>query len=246
MSDRARDFDRGFVIVTLSGFPDIFSQFLRSYTRHEPATPCVVVTSGRMTDQIFEWAHGDWPDHIPASVTFLPGVEPFSFPRNANRGIRYVGGSDVLLVNDDVQFTCPGSISNLACIAHDHPEIGVLSPQFTGPTGNILQDHSQVPLRVLTTSTERLAFACVFIRKAVFDQVGYLDERFDGYGRDDDDFCLRVRQTGLKLAVTPEVVVHHGFGHARWSSSFRRVRYPDGGIDPEMTKKWVEKWGDRA
>ena len=228
-----------YAIVVLSGFPDIFEQFMDSLTLCELNTICVVVASDRMAED--PWGIGLQEDGCGGLVI---APEPFSFPRNANIGIRAASPHDVFLVNDDVQFLTPGSVGRLAEIAHAHPEVGILSPQFEGRVGNRLQERA-LYLPCLAYSAQRLCFTGVYIRREVLDLVGELDERFDGYGRDDDDYCRRVRAAGLKLAVTPEVVMRHGFAEAQHSASFKRLpSYPKSGIDQEMTRRYQEKWGD--
>lgn len=233
-----------YAIVVLSGYPDIFAPFFHSVLAHEEPTRLVMITSGAMSADYDEIDKGD--------ICCVHGPEPFSFPRNANIGIRAAGRADVFLMNDDVQFLELGSVGKLARIAHEHQEVGILSPQFEGRVGNALQERAHPdrmsrmrPMLELTYSDQRLCFCGVYIRRAVLDLVGELDERFDGYGRDDDDYCRRVRNAGLKLAVTPEVVMRHGFGDVQHSASFKRLpTYPKSGMDPEMTRRYFEKWGD--
>lgn len=231
-----------YAIVVLSGYLDIFHSFINCTEKNEPGTKTVIpVLSGTLRDAIQAWGNN-------GSIKYQFGPEPFSFPRNANLGIKAAGRADVFLVNDDVQFLKPGTVEDLARIAHDHPEAGILSPIFEGRIGNKLQERSGAGqgkfIHEFSYSTERLCFTGVFIRREVFDRVGLLDERFDGYGRDDDDFCLRVQKAGYRLAVTPEVVMRHGFGTDQHSTSFKRAgRYPANGMDPTMNLKWRDKWG---
>jgi GT2 family glycosyltransferase len=193
-----------------------------------------MVTSGQMSRQYEEI---DMP-----AMRCIHGPEPFGFPRNANIGIMAAGRADVFLVNDDVTFLRANSVADLARIAHEHPEVGVLSPRFEGRVGNRTQESAS--LRQLTYTEQRLCFTGVYIRRAVIDSVGLLDEQFDGYGAEDDDFCIRVRQAGLRLAVTPEVVMRHGFGEYQHSASFRRVKtWPANGLDPEMVRRFTAKHG---
>jgi len=57
--------------------------------------------------------------------------------------------------------------------------------------------------------TEMLGFFCVAIRKEIIDSVGILDESF-GLGMfEDDDYCLRVRLQGNRLACVEDVFVYH-------------------------------------
>ncbi len=233
-----------YAIVVLSGYADILTEFMRPIMRFDVDTKLILVTSGELSSL-----------KIWTVAECIHGPEPFSFPRNANIGIRAAGRADVFLVNDDVQFLEAGSVGKLARIAHEHPEVGVLSPQFEGRVGNRMQERSSLTRhpddyrfedgvrRVWYTET-RLCFTGVYIRREVLDLIGELDEQFDGYGRDDDDYCRRVRNAGLKLAVTPEVVMRHGFGEEQHSASFKRAGYPRSGIDPRMTQLYAQKWGD--
>ncbi len=234
-----------YAIVVLSGYADILRSFEDSKIAYEHDTLQVIVASGQVAD---------YAKHFYYNGTIV-GPEPFSFPRNANIGIRAAGRADVFLVNDDVQFLEAGSVGKLARIAHEHPEVGVLSPVFEGRVGNPLQeaatwrnrttiDPGVTLIKNPIVTERRLCFTGVYIRRAVLDLVGELDEQFDGYGRDDDDYCRRVRNAGLKLAVTPEVVMRHGFGAEQHSASFKRAGYPRSGIDPRMTQLYAQKWGD--
>ena len=54
-----------------------------------------------------------------------------------------------------------------------------------------------------------LAFFCVVFRKEVFQKIGQLDESFGaGYG-DDDDFCKRMNDSGMKCAISWGTYVFH-------------------------------------
>lgn len=52
--------------------------------------------------------------------------------------------------------------------------------------------------------------SCMLIRRAVVDQIGYLDERFFAY-QEDADYCLRARQAGWQVCYFPEAqIIHFG------------------------------------
>ncbi|MCS6906923.1 MAG: glycosyltransferase family 2 protein [Anaerolineales bacterium] len=52
--------------------------------------------------------------------------------------------------------------------------------------------------------------SCMMIRRAVVDQIGYLDERFFAY-QEDADYCFRARQAGWKVMYVPTAkVLHYG------------------------------------
>jgi hypothetical protein len=63
---------------------------------------------------------------------------------------------------------------------------------------------------------EAVSGSCMFIRRAVVKQIGYLDERFFAY-QEDTDFCMRARKAGWKVEYVPlgEVIHLGGQGGAK-------------------------------
>jgi GT2 family glycosyltransferase len=52
--------------------------------------------------------------------------------------------------------------------------------------------------------------SCMLIRRAVVEQIGYLDEDFFAY-QEDADYCFRARQAGWRVFYYPEAqVIHYG------------------------------------
>ena len=57
---------------------------------------------------------------------------------------------------------------------------------------------------------EAVSGSCMMIRRAVVDQIGYLDEAYFAY-QEDTDFCFRAREAGWKIFYVPtESLVHFG------------------------------------
>ena len=58
--------------------------------------------------------------------------------------------------------------------------------------------------------------SCMLVRRAVIDQIGYLDERFFAY-QEDADFCFRARQSGWQVYYVPTAQIVHfgGYGGSR-------------------------------
>jgi GT2 family glycosyltransferase len=59
-----------------------------------------------------------------------------------------------------------------------------------------------------TCEVEAVSGSCMFIRREVIEQIGYLDERYFAY-QEDSDFCFRARQAGWKVVFTPQAKVTH-------------------------------------
>lgn len=52
--------------------------------------------------------------------------------------------------------------------------------------------------------------SCMLIRRALVEQIGYLDERYFAY-QEDADFCRRARDAGWQVIYTPQAqIIHYG------------------------------------
>lgn len=164
-------------------------------------------------------------------------VKPFIFARNINIGIREAGSDDVILLNDDALLKTPLGFTKLQRAYFDAKSAcGVVSATMHN-VGNA----NQFPKALTPTMRDEprtLCFVCVFIPRVVIDIVGLLDERFAGYGLDDDDYCLRCRNVGLKLGIFDGCYVDHG----SLTSSFRGLAGAGGDFSGNM-RLFIEKWG---
>jgi hypothetical protein len=197
-------------ICTMTKYHEIFEQFDKSRAQFEPQwKDRVVAVDGNPNVRAEAWK-------------VLKGETPFVFAANWNAAIQAADqNSDILITNDDVQFIGPGGIAKLRAAAYSDPAIGIISPQIRGLVGNPLQS-AQTKLNGLTISKDGLAFVCIYIKRSCWNAVGPMDEQFHGYGSDDLDYCLRAQKAGLKLAVTPDVVVRHAHGKYQCSATFER------------------------
>jgi GT2 family glycosyltransferase len=209
-------------IIVPSRFNDIFQDCLASINKFAPEEKKILVRDGEDIAP-------------PAGWTVIQGIRPFVYSRNINLALNACTG-DVLLMNDDCNFVNPGTVEAMEKIFDTYPDIGILSPKIIGGVGNA--DQSGVTESVRYTRT-RICFICSLIRRSVIDKIGLLDERFTGYGYDDDDYCRRATDAGFKMAVTADAIVKHGHGKEKWSSSFQRIKKDD-----SINKRLYDaKWG---
>ena len=194
-----------------------------------------------VVDDGIEWdgSSRDWLNRN--NCQRIEGAKPFIFARNVNIGINFAGsrekwnyiigrdaGPDVVLLNDDALLKTYLGFNSLsdACNLFGY---GAMCPGFThGSVGTInLVNRGGDEIR---EEKVMLVFACVYIPRSTIDRVGLLDERFSvnaggpgarGYGLEDDDYSLRIRQAGLKLAVYDGVLVDHLPESTGLKSTFR-------------------------
>lgn len=186
-------------IVVLAKYWSIFQGFYKSIEKFCPDFDKVLILDTK-NDFPSEYQLGDkWK--------ILPGCTPFSMGGNGNLGLKAVPAThDILYCGDDIRFLEPKTIERLQELAYKDEKVGILSPRIIGrgsPT--LLNPQSELnEVRPL-----EMWFPCVYIKREVFDKIGYLDEDFSDFGSDDLDFCVRARMAGYKLACTNKVTVKH-------------------------------------
>lgn len=222
----ARDFN----VVILSASPSNLKACLKGVFQNEPnlMEKVVVVDDGAK----------EGLEDIPG-VIWVPGIKPFVFARNANVGIKRAAPHDVILLNDDAILQTPGGFTLMEQVARERPSMGICSGGVLGHVGNPNQEAQKSG--GVRRELKKLAFVCVYITRAVLSEIGELDERFVGYGYEDDDYCTRVTQAGMSLGVFDGCVVEH----ALVPSTFRAK--PDyAKLITDNRKRYEEKWGSAA
>lgn len=164
----------------------------------------------------------------------IPGEKPFIYARNCNIGIRSVT-DDVILLNDDALLVTQRGFSKMQESAEAFPQYGVIAA-CTDMTGNPRQQPHAAG--VLCEEPRMACFVAAYIPRRTFEAVGLLDERFIGYGYEDDDFCARVRREGLKVGIDHACFVNH----SSLKSTFRG--YPAGQVSLDQNRDvFIAKWG---
>ena len=84
----------------------------------------------------------------------------------------------------------------------------------------------------------KLSGFCLLMKRAVYDAIGGLDERFGLGFFDDDDLAERARRAGFELAVAHDLFVHH----------FGSRTFVGNGVDAEKlldenAARFAVKWG---
>lgn len=187
-----------------------------------------------VVDDGVDWddAKYDWPDKIAFDA--VGGIKPFVFARNINIGIRAAGDDDVILLNDDALLRSRCGFILMRIVAQENPQYGCIGA-VTNLTGQPLQQPQRVGLR----EVPHIAFVCVYIRRAIINRIGMLDERYSlDYGVEDRDYCEAVTRAGLKVGVYDHCFVDH----ASLTSSFRG--HPDSpGSFAKNYALFERKWG---
>jgi GT2 family glycosyltransferase/glycosyltransferase involved in cell wall biosynthesis len=221
-----------------------------AHTRHPDFE--VILVDNASQDETPEFLRKFAQKH--ANVHLILNQTNQGFSRGNNQGAEAAVGEVLVFLNNDIVVT-EGWLSGLLRHLED-PQVGMVGP-VTNASGNqsrIAVDYETLddmpPFAASYTSAHRgqaseipmLPFQCVAIPRAVFEEVGPLDERFGVGMFEDDDYALRLKQHGYKILCAEDVFVHH------WgSASFGRIDF-DAYWDlfrknlHKFEAKWDRKW----
>ena len=210
-------------IVIPSRYADIFEGCRSSLAQFAPSAPKILVRDGDSIGNPEGWAVIQGPP------------ESFCYARNVNLGIQACSG-DVLLMNDDCRMAQNGTLEALQGVFALRPDIGILSPNVDGVANGVWC--SGEPIQ---DTKHYLSFVCVLVRRSVFEKIGFLDEKYTGYGSEDVDFCRRAQHAGFTLAITSLAMV----SHKKCSSSYSREHALEL-KRAESARIYLEKWGRKT
>jgi GT2 family glycosyltransferase/glycosyltransferase involved in cell wall biosynthesis len=200
--------------------------------------------------------------------------KPLGFSGAVNAGVHQAQHDLIVLLNSDTLVT-DGWLDALAAVLQADTTIGIVSPvtnRCGGRTKQLDTSASSISAsqasgyarqikgrRKLLIEPQRLTFFCVMLRRSLWQQMRGLDEVYKIGYFEDDDFCLRVRTAGFRLAVAQHVFVFHNERKTFSENSIqaddrllrnrlifaKRVRqtsltlHPDGGAKPTATQLTV-------
>lgn len=195
----------------------------------------VVVIDNNSNDNSCELI-SNWIDQYSYqnTIDLIQSTDNSGFSGGNNRGISSIDADYYLLLNSDTVVR-PGAIQKLLTAADEHPEAGLVSPRlewldgtpqescfkYHTPISELINAASTGPVTKLFPSFvvaqpvkdkidiyDWTSFACVMIRKKVFDDVGLMDDGYFMY-YEDVAFAYHAQQAGWKVLNVPSAHVVH-------------------------------------
>jgi len=193
-------------------------------------------------------------------VRVLRWNHPFNYSAINNFGAREARGSILGLVNNDIEPINDDWLTEMVgqvC----REEIGCVGAKLYYPNGSIQHggvilglggvaghahrffpgDHAGYRDRLnLVQNLSAVTAACLLIRKAVFDEVGGLNEEHLTVAYNDVDLCLKVREAGYRNLWTPHAELYHHESVSRGQDDNTKKRARAAGEVAYMRRTWGE------
>lgn len=238
------------IVVTYNNL-DLTRVCLASLDRETDYAPMeIIVVDNASSDGSPEFLR-EWASSGP-NRTIILNEDNRGFAAANNQGLAVATGDYLVLLNNDTCVT-PGWVGSLIRHMQRDESIGLIGP-VTNNIGNeakiniaydSLGDMPKISAAYTrrhigkTFSLRTAAFFCVMLPRHVYERVGPLDEAFGRGFFEDDDYCRRVEQAGLRIVCADDVFIHHHL-----SASFGKLKNPDRIALFEQNKAIYEaKWG---
>lgn len=193
-----------------------------------------------------------------AGVKVLRWPYPFNFSAINNVAVAQADSTLVCLVNNDIEAPDPGWLKAMVrqlmregvgavgakllwpngMVQHAGVQLGLHG--LAGHVGNNWH-HDDVGYHHLAThvrSVSAVTAACLLVRRDDYLAVGGMDEQAFPVAFNDVDFCLRLRQSGRRIVITPEATLIHAESVSRGDDDLppKRAR-----LEREKARLW-ERW----
>jgi GT2 family glycosyltransferase len=208
-----------------------------------PAKEVIVVDNGS-TDDTGAVIKEKYP-----GVKLIRAERNLGFARAINLGAQSTRGEFLLLLNSDTVLP-PEALAAVIAWMRGHPECGVAGVRLLNPDGspqNSIANFPTLATELLNKSLLRRLFprrfpgkeqrldqpvevesvvgAFMLIRRAAWDALGGLDERYFFF-LEETDFCLHARRAGWRVMHLPQIAVWHGQGQtAKKAGAGARIEY---------------------
>ncbi len=230
---------------------------IRRFT--EPGTYEIIVVDNASTDGSRAFLRQQ------EDVRLIESEGNLGFPKGCNVGMAAARGDALLLLNSDTIVT-PRWLVQLRRALDSRPEVGAV-----GCVSNYVANYQQIDvpylgseggLDALFSFAEqyncsdpakwerrlRLVGFCYLVKRAVYEKIGGLDERFSPGNYEDDDYSLRIWQAGYECLLCRDTFIHH-FGNRSFQQLFEAQGAGDGGLSKKFNatlqknlKKFCAKW----
>ncbi len=228
------------VILNWNG-KNYLEQFLPYVLKHTPDYATIVVADNKSTDDSVVFLQQHFPQ-----VRLIENNENGGFSKGYNDALAQVKAEYYVLLNSDVEVS-PNWVEPVIDFMDAHAKVAVCQPkilshrekhmfEYAGAAGGYI-DALGYPFcrgRIFQSLEEDkgqyndakevfwASGSCMFVRSAVYHELGGLDEAFFAH-MEEIDFCWRAKNKGYKIYCCPESKIYHIGGGTLHKSNPRKT-----------------------
>lgn len=203
----------------------------------------VWLVDNNSSDGTVEAVREEYPD-----VTIIGNKQNLGFARANNQAFKQMNGRYALLLNSDTVLT-DGAVKELYEFMESTPEAGMACGQLSNQDGSKQNSIANFPCLLTLLSNETVLRilmpnrfpskrrdyvspikvdsgigACLIVRKAAMDDVGYFDERYFFFF-EETDWAYRMKQGGWAIYFVPSARIFHAQGKTVGSGVNSRIMF---------------------
>jgi GT2 family glycosyltransferase len=227
---------------------DILRQCLVSISQETALEHEIIVVDNASSDGSQGVVRSEFP-----GVTLIENETNKGFAAANNQGLAISNGNRILLLNPDT-IVLESAIDRMVAWLDAHPSVGCVGCQVWEDERTIqrtgFSDPGPLNLALVEFGIQRLAprhhligrpeyggwdrrderdvdvvsGMFMLLPRAVFEQIGYLDEAFFVYS-EEADWCRRIREAGWRCVYAPEARILHLDGGSKSTSQIRSRMY---------------------
>lgn len=194
----------------------------------------------------------------PKIKVFECQEKEFNYSKLINFGVKNATGDFILQLNNDTQVLAKNWLELLIGYAQNK-EIGAVGGRLyypdksiqhagiaigiQGTAANLLVNlpfgrHGYYAREAATRNVTAVTGACLFARREIYEEVGFMDEKLFKVAFNDVDFCLKILEKGYRVVYNPYVELIHSESKTRGleDTPEKKVRFE------QEKKNFREKW----
>jgi len=187
--------------------------------------------------------------------------QPFNFSAMNNFAVSEMRGEVACLLNNDTEVISPDWLEEM--VGHLlQPQVGVVGAKLYYPNGQVqhggdlvgvggVANHAHAFLQrddpgycnraVVAQELSAVTAACMVTSKALYQQLGGLNEKHLKVAFNDVDYCLRVREAGYKVIWTPHAELYHHESVSRGKDTSWKKKRRSKREAAYMRKRWKKE-----
>lgn len=227
---------------------DCLESIEAAQARHPSPSLEVIVVDSASEDDTVARVRQRFPQ-----VRLLPQKENIGFTRGNNLGLAQAQGRALFLLNPDT-LIIGDAIGLMLAYLDAHPQVGIVGPHTLNNDGSTQPTRRRFPTRriaffestwlqglaprrwlddyTLAQANDRATLdvdwvqgSALMLRRAVYEQIGGLDEAYVMY-YEELDFCKRAKDAGWQVAYVGQAqIVHHGGASSEQSVAWKHIHF---------------------